>query len=102
MVSKSINEDGLFHAATLKDPSTGRVLEIHTDQPGIQFYSGNYLDGSITGHGGDPYPLRSGMCLETQVFPDSPNQQNKEGWQSCVLRPGEVYTHKTVHRFYAE
>ena len=69
---------------------------------GIQFYSGNYLDGSIIGHGGKPYPLRSGLCLETQVFPDSPNQQNKEGWKSCVLRPNELYTHRTVHRFYAE
>ena len=102
LVSESKNEQGLFHAATLRDPSSGRVLKIHTDQPGIQFYSGNYLDGSIMGQGGKPYPLRSGLCLETQVFPDSPNQQGKEGWMSCVLRPGEVYKHKTVHRFYAE
>lgn len=102
LVSESKNEQGLFHAATLRDPSSGRVLKIHTDQPGIQFYSGNYLDGSITGQGGKPYPLRSGLCLETQVFPDSPNQQGKEGWMSCVLRPDEVYKHKTVHRFYAE
>jgi len=102
LVSGNKNKEGLNHAATLRDPSTGRVLEIHTDQPGIQFYSGNYLDGTITGHGGKPYPLRSGLCLETQVFPDSPNHQGEEGWQSCVLRPNEVYTHKTVHRFYAE
>ena len=102
LVADSKNDDGLFHAATLRDPSSGRVLEILTDQPGIQFYSGNYLDGSIVGHGGKPYPLRSGLCLETQVFPDSPNQQNKEGWKSCVLRPNELYTHRTVHRFYAE
>ena len=102
LVSTDANEDGLFHAATLKDPQSGRVLQIHTDQPGIQFYSGNYLDGSITGHGGKPYPLRSGLCLETQVFPDSPNHQGDEGWKSCVLLPNEVYTHKTVHRFYAE
>ena len=102
LVAKTKNSEGLFHAATLKDPSSGRVLKIHTDQPGIQFYSGNYLDGTIMGHGGKPYPLRSGLCLETQVFPDSPNQQTKEGWHSCVLRPNEVYTHKTVHHFYAE
>lgn len=102
LVDGSAGKDGLFHAATLRDPSTGRFLEIHTDQPGIQFYSGNYLDGSITGHGGKPYPLRSGLCLETQVFPDSPNNQEVEGWKSCVLRPSEVYLHKTVHRFYAE
>ena len=101
LVADSKNDDGLFHAATLRDPSSGRVLEILTDQPGIQFYSGNYLDGSIIGHGGKPYPLRSGLYLETQVFPDSPNQQNKEGWKSCVLRPNELYTHRTVHRFYA-
>ena len=102
LVSENKNEDGLHHAATLRDPSTGRILEIHTDQPGIQFYSGNYLDGSITGHGGKSYPLRSGLCLETQVFPDSPNHQGEDGWKSCVLHPGDVYTHKTVHRFYAE
>ena len=58
LVSGNKNQDGLNHAATLRDPSIGRVLEIHTDQPGIQFYSGNYLDGTITGHGGKPYPLR--------------------------------------------
>lgn len=102
VVGSNENADGLNHAATLRDPSTGRVLEIHTDQPGIQFYSGNYLDGTIIGHGGKPYPLRSGLCLETQVFPDSPNHQGQEGWKSCVLRSGDVYTHKTVHKFYAE
>jgi aldose 1-epimerase len=102
LVGSDQNSNGLNHAATLKDPSTGRVLEIHTDQPGIQFYSGNYLDGTITGHGGKPYPLRSGLCLEAQVFPDSPNRQGEDGWKSCVLRPGDVYTQKTVHRFYAE
>ena len=92
------NED-LNLAAILKDSVSGRVLEIRTDQPGIQFYAGNYLDGSITGHGGKTYPFRSGLCLETQVFPDSPNHQGEEGWQSCVLRPGETYRHKTVHKF---
>ena len=89
----------LAHAATLRDPGSGRVMEIYTDQPGIQFYAGNYLDGTFKGQGGKVYPLRSGMCLETQVFPDSPNHQGEEGWQSCVLRPGETYRHKTVHKF---
>lgn len=93
---------GLAHAITLKDPDSGRVMDIFTDQPGIQFYSGNYLDGTITGKSGKPYPLRSGMCLETQVFPDSPNHQGEEGWQSCVLRPGETYRHVIVHKFRAE
>ena len=92
--------EGLAHAATLRDPGSGRVMEIHTDQPGIQFYTGNYLPGDITvGQGGKPYPFRSGLCLETQVFPDSPNHQGEEGWKSCVLRPGETYVHVTVHKF---
>lgn len=92
----------LSHAATLRDPGSGRVMEIHTDQPGIQFYTGNYLDGSYNGQGGKVYPLRSGLCLETQVFPDSPNHQEEEGWKSCVLRPGETYTHLTIHKFRVE
>ena len=96
------DKEGLAHAITLKDPGSGRVMEIHTDQPGIQFYTGNYLDGTITGKSGKPYPLRSGLCLETQVFPDSPNHQGEDGWQSCVLRPGETYTHVIVHKFRAE
>ena len=95
-------EEGLAHAATLRDPGSGRVMEIHTDQPGIQFYTGNYLDGSYQGQGGKVYPFRSGLCLETQVFPDSPNHQGQDGWKSCVLRPGETYTHLTVHKFKAE
>ena len=90
------------HAATLRHKGSGRVLEIFTDQPGIQFYAGNYLDGTLTGHGGKLYPFRSGLCLETQVFPDSPNRQGQDGWESCVLAPGETYTHKTIHRFFAE
>jgi aldose 1-epimerase len=95
-------EEGLVHAATLRDPGSGRVMEIHTDQPGIQFYTGNYLDGSYQGQGGKVYPFRSGLCLETQVFPDSPNHQGQDGWKSCVLRPGETYTHLTIHKFKAE
>lgn len=94
--------ESLAHAATLRDPGSGRVMEIYTDQPGIQFYAGNYLDGSFSGQAGKVYPLRSGLCLETQVFPDSPNHQGEEGWKSCVLRPGETYTHLTVHKFKAE
>jgi len=96
-------DDGqLRHAATLRDPGSGRKMDIFTDQPGIQFYSGNYLDGSYAGQSGKIYPLRSGMCLETQVFPDSPNHQGEEGWRSCVLNPGEIYQHKTVHKFSVE
>ena len=97
----SKDEEGLSLAATLVDPESGRVLEIRTDQPGIQFYSGNYLDDTTTGTSGKTYPLRSGLCLETQVFPDSPNHQDEEGWQSCVLLPGQTYRHVTVHKFSA-
>lgn len=99
LVPSQKDEDGLAFAARLKDPKSGRVLEIFTDQPGIQIYTGNYLDGTLTGHGGKAYAFRSGMCLETQVFPDSPNHQGEKGWKSCVLRPGQKYTHTTVHKF---
>ena len=92
------NNDGLSLAARLREKESGRVLEILTDQPGIQIYTGNYLDG-IIGHGGKPYPFRSGLCLETQIYPDSPNHQGEEGWKSCVLLPGDTYTHTTIHRF---
>tara|TARA_B100002019_G_scaffold179641_1_gene155144 strand:- start:222 stop:1499 length:1278 start_codon:yes stop_codon:yes gene_type:complete len=92
----------LRHAATLRDPGSGRKMDIHTDQPGIQFYSGNYLDGSFAGHSGKVYSLRSGLCLETQVFPDSPNHQGEEEWRTCVLNPGETYRHKTIHKFSVE
>ncbi|MEK9773279.1 MAG: aldose epimerase family protein [Opitutae bacterium] len=86
-------------AATLYDPDSGRVLKLFTNQPGVQFYSGNYLDGSLIGSAGKPYPLRSGLCLEPQVYPDSPNHQEEEGWKSCVLRPGETYHHQSVFEF---
>ena len=80
------NED-LNLAAILKDPVSGRVLEIRTDQPGIQFYAGNYLDGSITGHGGKTYPFRSGLCLETRFFLTVPIIRVKKVGRvvSCVL-----------------
>ncbi len=93
------SKNSLSLAATLRDPSSGRVLEVMTDQPGVQFYSGNYLDGTLIGQGGRPYEFRSGLCLETQVFPDSPNHQGDEGWKSCVLLPNQNYTHSCVYRF---
>lgn len=89
---------GMTHAATLSDPESGRVMEVWTTEPGVQFYSGNFLDGSILGKGGIAYKHRWGMCLETQHFPDSPN---KPEFPTTVLRPGEVYKTKTVHKFYA-
>jgi len=86
-------------AARVHDPETGRVMEIYTTEPGIQFYSGNFLDGTITGKYGLVYYKHYAMCLETQHFPDSPN---KPQFPSVVLRPGETYRHVTVHKFYAE
>ncbi|HKV38417.1 MAG TPA: aldose epimerase family protein [Blastocatellia bacterium] len=85
-------------AARLHDPSSGRTMEIYTDQPGLQFYSGNFLDGTITGKGGQVYEHRSGLCLETQHFPDSPN---KPRFPSTVLKPGQKYHTTSVYRFSA-
>lgn len=83
-------------AARVSEPSSGRVLEVLTTEPGVQFYTGNKLDGSITGKGGRVYQARSGFCLETQHFPDSPNQT---AFPSTILRPGETYESTTVYRF---
>jgi aldose 1-epimerase len=91
--------EGVRLAARLKDPQSGRVMEIHTDQPGIQFYGGNFLDGTVTGKGGVKYAHRTGLCLETEGFPDAPNQPS---FPSPVLRPGQTYQHVMIHRFSAE
>jgi aldose 1-epimerase len=85
----------LTEAAEVYDPSSGRVLTVLTDQPGIQFYSGNFLDGSIKGKGGKLYQLRSALCLETQHFPDSPNHPD---FPSTELKPGQRYHTVTVYR----
>lgn len=82
--------------ATVYDPSTGRVLEVLTDQPGVQLYTGNFLDGTQTGHGGKVYNYRSGFCLETQHFPDSPNQA---AFPSVILMPEEPFLSSTTFRF---
>jgi aldose 1-epimerase len=84
------------HAATLYEPLSGRTMEILTTEPGIQFYSGNFLDGSMRGKAGASYGLRGGLCLETQHFPDSPNHAN---FPSTVLRAGERYESTTVFKF---
>ncbi len=93
-----LNKKGkeLSHAATLYEPKSGRVMEIWTEEPAVQFYSGNFLDGTITGKGGAVYKQRWGMCLETQHFPDSPNHP---AFPTTTLRPGELYKTKTVHKF---
>jgi aldose 1-epimerase len=89
-------DSGLRTAARLFEPAGGRVLEVLTDQPGMQFYSGNFLDGSMIGKGGRAYVKHSGCCFEPQHFPDSPNQPT---FPSTILRPGEKYEHTTVFKF---
>lgn len=88
--------EGLQLAAVAKDPSSGRTLTISTTEPGIQFYAGNFLDGTLTGKGGKVYAHRTGFCLETQHYPDSPNQA---AFPSTVLRPGQTYKSQTVFAF---
>ena len=80
------------------EPTTGRVLEVLTTEPGVQFYTGNFLDGTNTGKGGTVYQKNYGFCLEPQHYPDSPNQPD---FPSAILRPGETYTHQTVYKFSA-
>ena len=87
---------GVRLAAVLKDPSSGRTMEVLTDQPGVQFYCGNFLDGTAVGKGGVKYQFRSGLCLETEGFPDAPN---KPQFPRAVLRPGQTYHHTMVLRF---
>ncbi len=82
--------------ATVYDPESGRMLEVITDQPGMQLYSGNFLDGKQKGHGGKPYNFRSGLCLESDHFPDSPNHPD---FPSTVLNPGETFKSTTIYRF---
>lgn len=86
----------LAEAAELYDPGSGRVLKVLTDQPGIQFYSGNFLDGSVKGKGGKPDELHAALCLETQHFPDSPNHPD---FPSTELKPGERYHTVTIYSF---
>lgn len=87
---------GLELAARVHDPRSGRVLETWTTEPGIQFYSGNFLNGAVVGSGGKTYRQSDAFCLETQHFPDSPNQPD---FPSTVLRPGETFTSRTIYKF---
>jgi len=87
---------GMETAAVLYEPNSGRVLEVITEEPAIQFYGGNFLDGRLTGKSGKIYSHRNGMCLETQHSPDSPN---KPDWPSCILHPGEEYNTTTIYKF---
>lgn len=83
-------------AARVSDSVSGRIMEVSTTEPSIQFYSGNFLDGTLTGKSGKPYNLRNGFCLETQRYPDSPNQPS---FPTTVLKPGETYKSTTVYTF---
>jgi len=87
---------GLVIAARVYDPSTGRVMDVLTDQPGVQFYTGNFLDGTLMGKYGVVYQQHDALCLETQHFPDSVNHPN---FPSTILHPGEVYRTTTIYRF---
>jgi aldose 1-epimerase len=94
------NQSGkLALAATVQEPTTGRMLEVLTTEPGLQFYCGNFLDGTLTGKSGKPYQFRNGFCLETQHYPDSPNQPT---FPSTLLKPGQTLTGTTVYRFSAK
>src|SRR5581483_4395875 len=87
---------GMLHAVRLEDPSTGRTLDVSTTEPGVQFYSGNFLDGTIAGKSGHIYAKHAALCLETQHFPDSPNHPN---FPTTIVNPGAPYTSRTVFAF---
>jgi aldose 1-epimerase len=88
--------DGLQHAARAVEPKSGRTLDVSTTEPGMQFYAGNFLDGKLIGKGKQSYGRRSGFCLETQHFPDTPNQP---AFPTTLLKPGQEYRSRTVFTF---
>ena len=96
---EGVAEGALAPAVRVEEPASGRIMEVFTTEPGLQFYSGNFLDGGITGKAGAVYRFRNGFCLETQHYPDSPNQPS---FPSTILRPGEEYRSRTVYRFSVE
>ncbi|MFG6417283.1 aldose epimerase family protein [Roseateles sp. DC23W] len=103
LLDGELNADGLRPAATLEDPNSGRRMDVLTSEPAIQFYSGNFLDGSLAASqapGGRIYRQGDGLCLETQHNPDSPHHEASADWPSTVLRPGETLRSTTIHRFY--
>ncbi|MBT2558003.1 galactose mutarotase [Hymenobacter sp. ISL-91] len=91
-----LNGNGMRLVARVYEPASGRTLDVHTDQPGVQFYSGNFLDGSLTGKNGRIYGKHAGFCLETQHFPDSPNHAS---FPSTILRPGHTLRTSTIYLF---
>lgn len=94
VINKPAGKLGL--QARVTEPETGRVLEVYSTEPGLQFYGGNFLNGSITGKGGWTYQHRNGFCMEPQHFPDSPNQPN---FPSVILRPGQTYKNTIIYKF---
>lgn len=96
ILDKDLADDSLTLAARVYEPSSGRVLEVDTKEPGIQFYCGNFLDGRLQGKSNKTYVYRGGFCLETQHFPDSPN---KPEFPSTILKPGAEYKTQTIFRF---
>ncbi len=92
-------DNGLILAASVYEPKSGRAMDVCTTEPGIQFYSGNFLDGHIVGKGGKTYKLHYGFCLETQHFPDSPN---KSQFPTTILRPNCKYAQSTIYKFYTK
>ena len=99
VLNRAAGTTGLVHAAHVVDPSSGRTLDVETTEPGVQFYTGNFLDGTVVGKRGHAYPRRGAFCLETHHFPDSPN---KPKFPSTILRPGETYRSRTVFTFGVE
>jgi aldose 1-epimerase len=98
VINRESQDKGLVLAASVYEPTTGRVLEVSTTQPAVQFYTGNFLDGSVTGKQGHVYKRRYGFCLETQHYPDSPNHPD---FPTTILKPGETFRSKTVFKFSA-
>lgn len=92
-------KEGLMLAARFSEPVSGRVMEMWTTEPAMQFYTGNFLDGTIHGKGGLDYPLHAAFCLEAQHYPDSPNHPD---FPSTILKPGQTYRQETVYRFSAK
>jgi aldose 1-epimerase len=90
------DNDSLTLACRVSEPTSGRILDVYTTEPAIQFYSGNFLDGKIIGKGGKPYNYRSALVLEPQHYPDSPNHPK---FPNTILRPGQTYKSQTVYKF---
>ncbi len=99
VIDREEGSDNMVLAARVHEPTTGRVMEVHTTEPGVQFYCGNFLDGRLVGKAGKKYVKRGGFCLETQHYPDSPNREN---FPSSILRPDEEYKTSTVFKFSAQ